>query len=66
LLDYCCDSIINSVSDMLFMIAAWLPVWLAVALGVFIGVMIRDNLTLSVNMFVWVALDVILDWQQRR
>jgi Protein of unknown function (DUF2585) len=73
-LDYYGDSVINSVSDMLFMVlgfflAAWLPVWLtistAVALEVFIGAMIRDNLTLNVIMFLW-PLDSILHWQQAR
>jgi hypothetical protein len=73
-LDYYGDSVLNSVSDVLFMIAgfylaAWLPVWLtiviAVALEVFIGAMIRDNLTLNIIMFVW-PLDSILQWQQGR
>jgi hypothetical protein len=73
-LDYYGDSVINSVSDMLFMVlgfffAAWLPVWLtvaiAVALEVFIGAVIRDNLTLNVIMFLW-PLDSILHWQQGR
>jgi Protein of unknown function (DUF2585) len=73
-LDYYGDSVINSVSDILFMIlgfflAAWLPVWvtilLGVALEVFVGVMIRDNLTLNVLMFVW-PLDSILEWQRWR
>jgi hypothetical protein len=73
-LDYYGDSVLNSVSDILFMVfgfylAAWLPVWLtiltAVALEVFIGVMIRDNLTLNVIMFVW-PMDWILRWQQGR
>jgi len=73
-LDYYGDSVLNSVSDILFMIvgfvlAARLPVWLtiviAVALEVFIGVMIRDGLTLNVIMFVWPQ-DSILQWQQER
>lgn len=73
-LDYYGDSVINSVSDILFMVlgfflAAWLPVWLtvliAVALELFIGIMIRDNLTLNVLMFVW-PLDSVLHWQQGR
>lgn len=73
-LDYYGDSVINSVSDMAFMVlgffmAAWLPVWLtvsiAVALELFIGAAIRDNLTLNVIMFVW-PLDSILHWQQGR
>ncbi len=73
-LDYYGDSVINSVSDILFMVlgfflAARLPVWLtvviAIALEAFIGVMIRDNLTLNVLMFLW-PLDSVLSWQQRR
>lgn len=73
-LDYYGDSVINSVSDILFMVlgfflAARLPIWLtvviAVALEVFIGAMIRDNLTLNVLMFLW-PLDSILHWQQGR
>jgi hypothetical protein len=73
-LDYYGDSVINSVSDILFMVlgfflAARLPVWLtmviAIALEVFIGAMIRDNLSLNVLMFVW-PLDSVLHWQQGR
>ena len=73
-LDYYGDSVLNSVSDILFMIAgfflaAWLPVWvtilLAIALELFVGVMIRDGLTLNVIMFVW-PLDSIVQWQQAR
>ena len=73
-LDYYGDSVINSVSDILFMVlgfflAARLPVWLtiviAVALELFICAMILDNLTLNVIMFVW-PLDSILEWQQGR
>ena len=73
-LDYYGDSVLNSVSDILFMVAgfflaAWLPVWvtvlLAVALEVFVGVMIRDGLTLNVIMFVWPS-EAILQWQQGR
>ena len=73
-LDYYGDSVLNSVSDILFMIlgfylAAWLPVWvtvlLAVALELFVGLMIRDGLALNVLMFVW-PLDSVLQWQQGR
>lgn len=73
-LDYYGDSVINSVSDILFMVlgffmAARLPVWLtvliAVALELFVGAIIRDNLTLNVLMFAW-PLDAVLNWQQGR
>jgi hypothetical protein len=73
-LDYYGDSVINSVSDILFMVlgfflAARMPIWLtvliAMALELFIGAMIRDNLTLNVLMFVW-PLDSVLQWQQGR
>jgi len=73
-LDYYGDSVINSVSDILFMVAGFflaarLPVWLtvtiALALELFVGIMIRDNLTLNVLMFVW-PLDSVLNWQQAR
>jgi Protein of unknown function (DUF2585) len=73
-LDYYGDSVINSVSDILFMVlgyfmAARLPVWLtvtiAIGLELFVGAMIRDNLTLNVLMFVW-PLDAVLHWQQGR
>lgn len=73
-LDYYGDSVINSVSDILFMVvgfylAAWLPVWLtillAIALEIFTGIMIRDGLTLNVIMFMWPS-EAILQWQQGR
>src|SRR5690349_9988515 len=73
-LDYYGDSVINSMSDILFMVLgfflAWrLPVWLTVTIGlaleIFVGAMIRDNLTLNVIMFLW-PLDSILHWQQAR
>jgi hypothetical protein len=72
-LDYYGDSVINSVSDVLFMalgfFAAWrLPVWVTLALLVvmelFVGFWIRDNLTLNIIMLIH-PLEAILQWQAR-
>jgi hypothetical protein len=70
-LDYCGDSVVNSIADALsmvagFLFAARLPVAVSVALGIglelFTGVMIRDNLTLNVLMLVYPQ-DWIKAWQ---
>lgn len=73
-LDYYGDSVLNSVSDMLFMVvgfvlAARMPVWLtvliAVAMEVFTGIMIRDGLALNVLMLLWPS-ETVLQWQNSR
>ena len=70
-LDYYGDSVLNSVSDILFMMlgfafAARLPLWLtaSITLGLelFVGAVIRDNLTLNVIMLLW-PLEAIRAWQ---
>jgi len=70
-LDYYGDSVINSVSDISFMLlgfmlAARLPVrmtiWAAVVAELVVGVIIKDNLTLNVLMLVY-PIETVKAWQ---
>lgn len=70
-LGYRGDSVINSVSDIVFMLigfalAARLPVAVSIVLAILlelvVGYMIRDNLTLNIIMLIW-PLEAIRTWQ---
>jgi hypothetical protein len=70
-LGYVGDSVLNSVSDILFMVlgfffAARAPLWLTIILAIFFELLaawvIRDNLTLNIVMLLY-PLDAIKVWQ---
>ncbi|MDP3899619.1 MAG: DUF2585 family protein [bacterium] len=70
-LDYFGDSVLNSMSDILYMMfgfylahreQVWVSVALVIALELFVGYWIRDNLTLNIIMLIH-PVDFVLKWQ---
>lgn len=71
--DYSGDTILNSVSDVGFMLLGFVIAWkwptkwiiaLVIALELLALAMIRDNLLLQIMTFIW-PIDAVVDWQSR-